>query len=43
MICVFDKFLHVMAIKGKKEEDLASGMTNMGKKPKYFIQMTREQ
>ena len=23
---VFDKFMHAVAIKGKKEEDLASGM-----------------
>ena len=36
-IDVFDKFLHVVPIKGKKEEDLASGIIeplNMGKKPK---------
>ena len=26
MIDIFDKFMHVVAIKGKKEEDLASGM-----------------
>ena len=26
MIDAFDKFMHVVAIKGKKEEDLASGM-----------------
>ena len=26
MIDIFDKFMHVAAIKGKKEEDLASGM-----------------
>ena len=36
MIDVFDKFMHVVAIKGKKEEDLASGMIEclhkMGKK-----------
>ena len=38
MIDIFDKFMHVVAIKGKKEEDLASGMieclNKMGKKPK---------
>ena len=38
MIDVFDKFMHVVAIKGKKEEDLASGMIEclhkMGKTPK---------
>ena len=26
IIDVFDKFMHVVAVKGKKEEDLASGM-----------------
>ena len=26
LIDAFDKFMHVVAIKGKKEEDLASGM-----------------
>ena len=26
MIDIFDKFMRVVAIKGKKEEDLASGM-----------------
>ena len=40
MIDVFDKFMHVVAIKGKKEEDLASGMIEclhkMGKKPKMI-------
>ena len=38
MIDIFDMFMHVVAIKGKKEEDLASGMIEclhkMGKKPK---------
>ena len=41
MIDIFDKFMHVVAIKGKKEEDLASGMIEclhkMGKKPKIFF------
>ena len=41
MIDVFDKFMHVVAIKGKKEEDLASGMIEclhkMGKKPKIIF------
>ena len=40
MIDIFDKFMHVVAIKGKKEEDLASGMIEclhkMGKKPKII-------
>ena len=40
MIDVFDKFMHVVAIKNKKEEDLASGMIEclhkMGKKPKMI-------
>ena len=40
MIDIFDKFMHVVAIKGKKEEDLASGMIEclhkMGKKPKMI-------
>ena len=40
MIDVFDKFMHVVAIQGKKEEDLASGMIEclhkMGKKPKII-------
>ena len=40
MIDIFDKFMHVVAIKGKQEEDLASGMTEclnkMGKKPKII-------
>ena len=40
MIDVFDKFMHVVAIKDKKEEDLASGMIEclhkMGKKPKII-------
>ena len=40
MIDVFDKLMHVVAIKGKKEEDLASGMIEclhkMGKKPKII-------
>ena len=39
-IDIFDKFMHVVAIKGKKEEDLASGMieclNKMGKKPKII-------
>ena len=41
MIDIFDKFMHVVAIKGKKEEDLASGMIEclhkMGKKPKIIF------
>ena len=36
MIDVFDKFMHVVRLKGKTEEDLASGMIEclhkMGKK-----------
>ena len=40
MIDVFDKFMHVVAIKSKNEEDLASGMIEclhkMGKKPKIL-------
>ena len=40
MIDVFDKLMHVVAIKGEKEEDLASGMLEclhkMGKKPKII-------
>ena len=40
MIDVFDKFMHVVPIKGKKEEDLASGMieclNKMGKKPEII-------
>ena len=40
MIDIFDKFMHVVAIQGKKEEDLASGMIEclhkMGKKPKII-------
>ena len=40
MIDIFDKFMHVVAIKGKNEEDLASGMIEclhkMGKKPKII-------
>ena len=40
MIDIFDKFMHVVAIKGKKEEDLVSGMieclNKMGKKPKII-------
>ena len=40
MIDIFDKFMHVVAIKDKKEEDLASGMIEclhkMGKKPKII-------
>ena len=40
MIDVFDKFMHVVAIKGKKEEDLASGMLEClhktGEKPKII-------
>ena len=47
MIDIFEKFMHVVASKGKKEEDLASGMIEclnmMGKKPKIFIPTTREQ
>ena len=38
---IFDKFMHVVAIEGKKEEDLASGMIEclhkMGKKPKIIL------
>ena len=41
MIDIFDKFMHVVAIKGKKEEDLASGMIEclhkMGQKPKIIF------
>ena len=37
MVDIFDKFMHVVPIKGKKEEDLTSGMIEclhkMGKKP----------
>ena len=40
MIDIFDKFMHVVAVKGKKEEDLASGMIEclhkMGKKPRII-------
>ena len=40
MIDVCDKFMHVVAIKGKKEEDLASGMIEclhkMGRNPKIL-------
>ena len=40
MIDVFDKFVHVVPIKGKKEEDSASGMiaclNKMGKKPQLI-------
>ena len=40
MIDVFDKFMCVVPIKGKKEEDLASGMieclNKMGKKPEII-------
>ena len=40
MIDIFDKFMHVVALQGKKEEDLASGMIEcihkMGKKPKII-------
>ena len=40
MIDIFDKFMHVVAIQGKKEEDLANGMIEclhkMGKKPKII-------
>ena len=40
MIDVFDKFMYVVPIKGKKEEDLASGMieclNQMGKKPEII-------
>ena len=45
MIGVFDKFMHVVAIKGKKEEDLASGMIEclhkMGKNLRSFIRMMK--
>ena len=45
MIDIFDKFMHVVAIKGKKEEDLASGMieclNKMGKKPKNNLYRRR--
>ena len=45
MIDMFDKFMHVVAIQGKKEEDLASGMieclNKMGKKPKIFFYRRR--
>ena len=40
MIDVFDKFMHVVPLRGKKEEDLASGMieclNKMGKKPEII-------
>ena len=40
MIDVFDKFMYVVPLKGKKEEDLASGMieclNKMGKKPEII-------
>ena len=40
MVDIFDKFMHVVALQGKKEEDLASGMIEcihkMGKKPKII-------
>ena len=40
MTDAFDKFMHVVPIQGKKEEDLASGMTEclhkMGKKPEII-------
>ena len=40
MIDVFDKSMHVVPIKGKKEEDLASGLieslNKMGKKPEII-------
>ena len=40
MIDIFDEFMHVVAIQGKKEEDLASGMIEclhkMGKKTKII-------
>ena len=40
MIDVFDKFMHVVPIRGKKEEDLASGVIvclhKMGKKPEII-------
>ena len=32
MIDIFDKFMHVVAIQGKTEEDLASGMTECVKR-----------
>ena len=41
MIDIFDKFMHMVAIQGKKEEDFASGMIEclhkMGKKPKIMF------
>ena len=41
MIDVLDKFMHVVAINGKKEEDLASGMIEclhkMGRNPKILF------
>ena len=41
MIDIFDEFMHAAASKGKKEEDLASGMieclNKMGKKPNRRI------
>ena len=45
MIDVFGKFMHVVAIKGKKEEDLASGMLEclhkMGKNLRLFMLMMK--
>ena len=45
MIDVFDKFMHVVAIKGKKEEDLARGVIEclhkMGKNLRCFILMMK--
>ena len=40
LLIIFVKFMHVVALKGKKEEDLASGMIEcvhkMGKEPKII-------
>ena len=45
MIDIFDKFMHVVAIKGKREEDIGSGMIKclhkMGKKPKKIHRRRR--
>ena len=47
MIDIVDKFTRVVAIKGKKEKDLANGMIEclheVGKKPKLTLQTTKEQ
>ena len=41
MVDILDKFMHVVAIKGKKEEDLASGMIEclhkIGKEPNMLL------